>query len=106
MLEIARGRNPRLNPVFDLEQNSGKGAAFAAGVRHASGDHVLLVDVDLSTPLEELPKLAAAMRAGADVVIGSRAIEGAVVERGPAHRKLARQELQRHGAGADRARCP
>lgn len=87
MLEAAGQVDPKLNPVFDLAENSGKGAAFAAGVRHAKGDHVLLVDVDLSTPLEELPKLTAAMRAGADVVIGSRAIEGAIVERGPAHRK-------------------
>jgi dolichyl-phosphate beta-glucosyltransferase len=87
MLEAARERDPKLRPVFDLETNGGKGAAFAAGARHATGDQVLLVDVDLSTPLEELPKLTAAMRAGADVAIGSRAIEGAIVERGPTHRK-------------------
>jgi dolichyl-phosphate beta-glucosyltransferase len=49
---------------------------------------VLLVDVDLSTPLEELHKLTVATAAGADVAIGSRAIAGAVVERGPIHRKL------------------
>ena len=87
MLAVARTADPKLRPVFDLVENSGKGAAFAAGVKHAEGDYVLLVDVDLSTPLEELPKLTRAMSAGADVVIGSRAVEGAVVERGPVHRK-------------------
>jgi dolichyl-phosphate beta-glucosyltransferase len=87
MLDAAAASDPKLRPVFDLAENKGKGAAFAAGVKHAEGDYVLLVDVDLSTPLDELPKLTTAMRAGADVVIGSRAIEGAIVERGPAHRK-------------------
>lgn len=87
MLSAAQADDPKLKPVFDLTRNSGKGAAFAAGARRAEGDYVLLVDVDLSTPLDELPKLTQAIDAGADVVIGSRAIEGAVVERGPAHRK-------------------
>jgi len=87
MLEAGVADDPKLKPVFDLTQNRGKGAAFAAGVRHAQGDYVLLVDVDLSTPLEELHKLTKAIEGGADVVIGSRAIDGAIVERGPAHRK-------------------
>jgi dolichyl-phosphate beta-glucosyltransferase len=77
-----------VKPVLDFEENRGKGAAFAAGVERARGEYVLLADVDLSTPLEELPKLTAAIRDGADIAISSRAIAGAVVERGPAHRKL------------------
>lgn len=87
MLEVAQTSDSTLKPVFDLVENRGKGAAFAAGVRHAEGDYVLLVDVDLSTPLEELQKLTKAMDAGADVVIGSRAVDGAIVERGPMYRK-------------------
>lgn len=88
MLVEARGANPLLRPVLDFDRNRGKGAAFAAGVERAESDYVLLADVDLSTPLEELPKLTAMIEGGADVAIGSRAIEGAVVERGPVHRKL------------------
>jgi dolichyl-phosphate beta-glucosyltransferase len=87
MLEAAAATAPRLKPVLELTRNQGKGAAFAAGVRRAQGDFVLLVDVDLSTPLEELPKLMRAIEAGADLAIGSRAVAGAVVERGPVHRK-------------------
>lgn len=79
---------PKLKPVLDYEENRGKGAAVAEGVRNARGDYVLLADVDLSTPLEELSKLAAALDRGADIAIGSRGVSGAVVERGPAHRKL------------------
>lgn len=88
ILREAAGRDERLSPVLDFEQNRGKGAAFASGVERARADYVLLADVDLSTPLEELPTLTAAVRDGADIAIGSRAVPGAVVERGPAHRKL------------------
>lgn len=88
VLKAAAEAAPRLKPVFAYEENRGKGAAFAAGVRRAEGDYVLLADADLSTPIEELPKLTAAIAAGADVAIGSRAVKGAVVERGPLHRKI------------------
>lgn len=88
ILEDAQAEQPRLRAVLDNEHNRGKGAAVASGVLAAQGEYVLIADVDLSTPLEELGKLTEAMRAGADVAIGSRAIEGALVERGPAHRKL------------------
>ncbi|MGC1853484.1 MAG: glycosyltransferase [Solirubrobacterales bacterium] len=86
-LAAAAAEQARLKPVLEFEQNRGKGAAFAAGVARAEGDFVLLADVDLSTPLGELKKLTAAIAAGADIAIGSRAVPGAVVERGPYHRK-------------------
>lgn len=88
MLKASGAENEWLHPVFPYERNRGKGAAFAAGALQAEGDYVLLADVDLSTPLDELGKLTAALDAGADVAIGSRAVVGAVVERGPAHRKV------------------
>jgi dolichyl-phosphate beta-glucosyltransferase len=88
LLEAAAAENERLRPVFAYDRNRGKGAAFAAGASRAGGDYVLLADVDLSTPLEELGKLIAAIEAGADIAIGSRAVAGAVVERGPLHRKV------------------
>ena len=96
VLAAAASEDPRLKAVHDYERNRGKGAAFAAGARHARGDYVLLADADLSTPIEELHKLTAALANGADVAIGSRAVEGAVVERGPVHRKVL-------GAGFNRA---
>jgi dolichyl-phosphate beta-glucosyltransferase len=88
MLAAAGSRDGLLKPVLDYRHNRGKGAAFASGVGRAQGDYVLLADADLSTPLEELPKLTAAIREGADIAIGSRAVAGAVVERGPLHRKM------------------
>jgi dolichyl-phosphate beta-glucosyltransferase len=86
--KAAEAESEWLHPVFPYDRNRGKGAAFAAGALRAEGDYVLLADVDLSTPLDELAKLTAAIEGGADVAIGSRAVAGAVVERGPAHRKV------------------
>jgi dolichyl-phosphate beta-glucosyltransferase len=59
--------------VIRRERNLGKGASVREGVLAASGELVLFSDDDLSTPIEELDKAAAALEAGADVVIGSRA---------------------------------
>jgi dolichyl-phosphate beta-glucosyltransferase len=88
ILAEAAAANQRLRPVSVGERNAGKGAAIAAGVKRAEGGYALLADVDLSTPLEELPKLAEAIDSGADIAIGSRALDPDVVDRGPGHRKL------------------
>jgi len=64
-----RGRLLRLAP------NRGKGAAVRTGVRAALGEYVLVSDADLSTPLEELAELERALEAGADIAIGSRALD-------------------------------
>ena len=63
-----------------LPHNRGKGRALAVGVAAAKGDEILLTDADLSTPIEELDKLQAALRNGAGVAIASRALRGSRVE--------------------------
>jgi dolichyl-phosphate beta-glucosyltransferase len=63
-----------------LPRNRGKGRALAAGVGVASGDEILITDADLSTPIEELDKLQAALRNGAGIAIGSRALRASRVE--------------------------
>ena len=60
--------------------NRGKGHAVRRGMLAARGESVLMTDADLSTPIEELDKLYAAIRQGADVAIGSRKMAGAVIE--------------------------
>ena len=60
--------------VIRLERNRGKGAAVREGVLAASGEVVLFSDDDLSTPIAEGDKLLAAIEAGADAAIGSRAL--------------------------------
>jgi glycosyltransferase involved in cell wall biosynthesis len=87
MLVDASTALPPVRPIRAARGHRGKGAAIAEGVRRAEGDYVLLADADLSTPLSELHKLTCEMDRDV-VVIGSRGLGGASVDRGPAHRKL------------------
>jgi dolichyl-phosphate beta-glucosyltransferase len=63
-------------------QNRGKGFTVREGVLAASGKYVLFTDADLSAPIEELNKLLdVAEKEGADVVIGSRAVDRKYIEK-------------------------
>ena len=62
-----------------LERNSGKGAALRRGVLESSGDHVLLTDADLSTPISEVERLEPVLER-ADLVFGSRAASGSRID--------------------------
>ena len=66
--------------VEALPDNRGKGRALAVGVEASRGDEILVTDADLSTPIEELDKLQAALNAGAGVAIASRALRASRVE--------------------------
>lgn len=67
-----RGRRGR---VVRNGENRGKGFSVRHGMLEAQGRFVLLTDADLSTPIEDYAKLAAAVRdADLDVAIGSRAL--------------------------------
>jgi len=66
--------------VESLPRNRGKGRALAVGVDAAKGDEILVTDADLSTPIDELDKLQAALNNGAGVAIASRALRGSRVE--------------------------
>ena len=53
-------------------ENRGKGYSVRHGMLEARGHIALFTDADLSSPIEEMPKLLAALGAGADIAIGSR----------------------------------
>jgi polyisoprenyl-phosphate glycosyltransferase len=55
-----------------LSRNFGKEAALAAGLRHARGDAVIPMDVDLQDPPEVVPQMVAAWLGGAKVVNARR----------------------------------
>ena len=61
--------------VIKVSENRGKGYAVKRGMLQASGEIALMTDADLSTPIEELGRLASLLeREGADIIIGSRAL--------------------------------
>lgn len=66
--------------VLQNDGNRGKGYSVKRGMLAARGEHRLMTDADLSTPIEELDRLLAVQDEGADVVIGSRALPGANIE--------------------------
>ncbi len=59
-----------------LSRNFGKEAALSAGVDHARGNAVLLIDADFQHPLEMLPHMCELWRAGYDMVYGVIAHRG------------------------------
>jgi dolichyl-phosphate beta-glucosyltransferase len=79
VMDAAAERN-RFVRLEALPRNRGKGRALAEGVAMASGSEILVTDADLSTPIEELPKLQAELAQGAGVAIASRALRGSRVE--------------------------
>jgi dolichyl-phosphate beta-glucosyltransferase len=77
-VEAAAGGWPQLSLVA-LGRNEGKGAAVRAGMLRARGEHRLFTDADLSTPIEELPRLRERLGGACQVAIASRAVPGATI---------------------------
>lgn len=65
--------------LIRLAANHGKGYAVRTGVVNARGRTVLFADADGATPWAELVRLEAALDAGADLAVGSRALHAAGV---------------------------
>src|SRR2546430_1182899 len=59
--------------VVSLSRNFGQQVAVTAGLEHAAGDAVVIIDADLQDPPEVIPEMYARWRDGYDVVYGLRA---------------------------------
>jgi dolichyl-phosphate beta-glucosyltransferase len=69
---------PSLRLVSNGE-NRGKGFSVRHGMLEARGRLALFTDADLSSPIEEIEKLLAALAAGNDLAIGSRALDRSLI---------------------------
>lgn len=65
--------------VLSNRRNRGKGYSVRHGMLEARGRIALFTDADLSAPIPESEKLLAAIGAGCDVAIGSRAIDRSLI---------------------------
>ena len=64
-------RDPALR-VIDLSRNFGHQVAITAGIDHAGGDAVVVIDGDLQDPPEVVPEMVGLWREGYQVVYGVR----------------------------------
>jgi len=90
-LELALNiaRQPINNVSIRVERSSkGKGSALRLGMELAKGEYILLTDVDLSTPINNVMQLITGTTSGADLVIGSRNMKESVVIGRSANRRL------------------
>ena len=70
-LNVLRERDTRV-AVLGLSRNFGKEVALSAGLDHASGDAVIVIDADLQDPPELIATFVEEWRQGYDVVYGQR----------------------------------
>jgi glycosyltransferase involved in cell wall biosynthesis len=71
VVRALRVRDSRI-AIVDLSRNFGKEVALTAGLDHARGDAVVVIDADLQDPPELIPALVARWREGFDVVYAQR----------------------------------
>ena len=58
--------------LVKLSRNFGKEAAMTAGLEHANGDAVIVLDADLQDPPEQIPAMVESWQSGVDVVLMQR----------------------------------
>ncbi len=88
--EVAQQAGPEVR-VLQNPGNRGKGYSVRNGMLSAQGQWRLMSDADLSTPIEELNSLQAALSEGGQIAIASRAVSGAKLEK--------RQSVARESSG-------
>ncbi len=72
-IDALRQEDPRV-AIVALSRNFGKEIATTAGLDHAAGDAVIVIDADLQDPPEVIPSLVAAWRQGFDMVNAQRRV--------------------------------
>ena len=88
--------------VVDLSRNFGKEIALTAGLDHARGDAVVVIDADLQDPPELIPTLIEGWRKGYDVVYARRTVR----EGETAFKKLTAHAFYRVVQGMGRVKIP
>jgi glycosyltransferase involved in cell wall biosynthesis len=72
VLESLAKRDPQYVRVVEFRRNFGQTAAIAAGVDHAKGEIIVLIDADMQNDPADIPSLIEKVNEGYDVVSGWR----------------------------------
>lgn len=89
--EISRGYAEQIAHlrVIDNPQNHGKGYVVRQGLLEARGEYRVFLDADGSTSISHMDQAFELFEKGADLVVGSRDIEGAFIQvHQPRHREI------------------
>ena len=89
--QVVQGLSSKIRnfKLIDNKENRGKGFVVRQGMMEAEGEYRLFTDADNSTLIDQVAKLLPYFKQEYDVVIGSRRIEGAVLDPPqPFHRQL------------------
>ena len=78
---IAARSEPWLQ-LFVRREDRGLSQAVLFGLARARGETLVVMDADLSHPPEVIPEMLAALRDGADFVLGSRYVQGGTTAEG------------------------
>jgi dolichol-phosphate mannosyltransferase len=101
LADALAARHPEVE-VLHRPEKQGLGPAYVAGFDRAlrgGADFIVEMDADLSHDPADLPRLLAAARGGADIVLGSRYVEGGTTREWG----LARRAVSRAGCAYARA---
>ncbi len=79
-LDLIKGLKNKKTKMIVNRKRMGKGHAIRQGVLESKGDYIFFLDIDLSTPIEEFPKLFQYMDSY-DIAIGSRALAQSKVKK-------------------------
>jgi glycosyltransferase involved in cell wall biosynthesis len=69
-------------------QQRGKGLAVHQGMLAASGEYRMMLDADLSMPIDQISRFLPPLQEGSDIVIASREAPGAVRYNEPSYRHI------------------
>jgi len=90
--------------VIHRKAKTGLSSAILSGIRHATGDTIVVMDSDLSHPPSVIPKLLDALKSKCDLAIASRYAPGGAIEGWNLKRKLISRtatEIAKKGLGVD-----
>ena len=75
--------------LISYRQNKGKGYAIRQGLQASQSDYTLIMDADMSTPLQELKKMVPAIKKSSGIVIGTRKNgKSTVIKHQPRYREI------------------